>query len=65
LINACLRNSLIYHMSMYLLPKTTIGNLDKKERSFLGKVVETKNIILLDGIKFVLARKKVGLELRT
>jgi hypothetical protein len=50
---------------MYLLPKTTIGNLDKKERSFLGKVVETKNIILLDGIKFVLARKKVGWELRT
>jgi hypothetical protein len=40
LINACLSNSPIYHMSMYLLPKKTIGNLDKKERSFFSKVAE-------------------------
>lgn len=35
LINACLSNSPIYHMSMYLLPKTITGNLDKKRKKIL------------------------------
>jgi hypothetical protein len=34
LINASLTNSSIYHMSMFLLPKTTIKNLDKQRRRF-------------------------------
>jgi hypothetical protein len=34
LIDACLTNSPIYHMSMYLLPKTTIKKLDAKRRRF-------------------------------
>jgi hypothetical protein len=61
LINACLRNSPIYHMSMYLLPKTTIGNLDKKGRSFLGKVVETKKYHLVRWDKVCTSNKKGGL----
>jgi hypothetical protein len=32
LINASLTNSSIYHMSMFLLPKTNIKNLDKPRR---------------------------------
>jgi hypothetical protein len=35
LINACLSNTHIYHMSMYLLPKTVIKKLDMKRRRFL------------------------------
>jgi hypothetical protein len=34
LINASLSNSAIYCMSMFLLPKTTIKNLDKQRRKF-------------------------------
>jgi hypothetical protein len=34
LINASLTNSAIYHMSMFLLPKTTIKNVDKQRRRF-------------------------------
>jgi hypothetical protein len=38
LINACLSNSPIYHMSMYLLRSTTIKKLDIKRKKFFGKV---------------------------
>ena len=34
LINSNLFNSFIYHMSMYLLPKTTTDRLDKQRRIF-------------------------------
>ena len=34
LINSSLSNSSIYHMSMYLLPKTTTDKLDKQRRTF-------------------------------
>jgi hypothetical protein len=34
LINSSLTSSSIYHMSMFLLPKTTIGNLEKQIRRF-------------------------------
>jgi hypothetical protein len=38
LINASLTNSSIYHMSMFLLPKTNIKNLDKPRRkNFLAR----------------------------
>jgi hypothetical protein len=35
LIEASLSNSFIYHMSTYLLPKTTTARLDKQRRTFL------------------------------
>jgi hypothetical protein len=35
LINSSLVNSTIYHMSMYLLPKTVIKRMDKSRRKFL------------------------------
>jgi hypothetical protein len=60
LINACLSNSPIYHMSMYLLPSTTIKKLDIKRKNFFGKVGEIeKNTTLLSGIESVLTGKKV------
>ena len=34
LINSSLSSSFIYHMSMYLLPKTVIKALDKQRRTF-------------------------------
>lgn len=34
LINSSLSNAIIYHMSIYLLPKTTIDELDKQTRMF-------------------------------
>jgi hypothetical protein len=46
LINVSLSNSAIYYMSMFLLPKTTIKNLDKQRRRFFwqGGVIR-KSII--------------------
>jgi hypothetical protein len=34
LINSSMSSAAIYHMSMFLLPKTTIKNLDKMRRRF-------------------------------
>jgi len=34
LINSSLNNAPIYHMSIYLLPKTIVSRLDKIRRSF-------------------------------
>ena len=34
LIDSSLSNSFIYHMSLYLLPKTTTDSLDKQRRTF-------------------------------
>jgi len=34
MINSSLSNSFIYHMSMYLLPKTTTDKLDKQRSTF-------------------------------
>ena len=45
LISASLTNSPIYHMSVYLLPKSTISSMDKTRRTFSGKVVEPKKSI--------------------
>jgi hypothetical protein len=45
LINSNLSNTIVYHMSMYLLPKTVADALDKQRRIFFGKVViPRKNI---------------------
>ena len=35
LINSFLSSTFIYHMSMYLLPKTILNTLDRQRRSFL------------------------------
>jgi hypothetical protein len=45
LIGASLNNSPIYHMLVYLLPKTTMDSFDKIRKSFFGKVVEPKRNI--------------------
>jgi hypothetical protein len=37
LINTSMTNSPIYHMSIYLLPKTIVKNLDKIRRTFSGR----------------------------
>jgi hypothetical protein len=37
LSNACLSSSSIYHMSMFLMPKTTVKNLDKTRKFFLAR----------------------------
>jgi hypothetical protein len=43
-INSSLSGSFTYHMSMYLLPKTTTKTLDKQRRIFSGRVgVQRKN----------------------
>jgi hypothetical protein len=34
LINSSLTSTFIYHMSMYLLPKTIVNELDKQRRKF-------------------------------
>jgi len=42
LISASLNNSPIYHMSVYLLPKSTINSLDKIRRTFFWQGGGTK-----------------------
>jgi hypothetical protein len=64
LINACLSNSPIYHMSMYLLPKTTIDNLDKKGRSSFVKVEGIKKYHLVRWDKVCTSKKKGGLGIK-
>jgi hypothetical protein len=45
LINVSLVNSTIYHMSMYLMPKTVIKRLDKSRRKFFWQGGELKEEI--------------------
>jgi len=45
LINASLSNTAVYHMSIYILPKTIIDKIDKIRRAFFGKEVELKRSI--------------------
>jgi hypothetical protein len=60
LINSSLVNSTIYHMSMYLLPKTVIKRMDKNRRKFFWQgVVGRRNIIWCSGAKSVGLRRKV------
>lgn len=46
LISSSLNNSPIYHMSIYLLPKTTVKKLNKIRRTFFGKGVELRRNII-------------------
>ena len=47
LINACLSNSPIYHMSMYLLRSTTIKKLDIKRKNSLARWGDRKKYHLI------------------
>ena len=44
LINSNLSSTFIYHMSMYLLPKTTTDTLDKQRRTFFWQENGQKKI---------------------
>jgi hypothetical protein len=44
LISASLNNSPMYHMSVYLLPKTTVKCLDKIKRTFFARRWNEKEI---------------------
>jgi hypothetical protein len=37
MINASFFNFMIYHISMFMIPKTNIGRMDKVRRKFFGK----------------------------
>jgi hypothetical protein len=65
LIISSLSNSFIYHMSMYLLPKTVKDRLDKQRRIFLWQEgVPKGNIGWSDRKKYVKARTKGGLGIK-
>ena len=66
LINSCLSNSFIYHMSMYLLPKIIVKNLNKQRRCFLWQGGwRKKNTTLLNGLTYAEERKREAWVLRT
>jgi len=66
LISASLNNSPIYHMSVYLLPKTVVGKLDKIRRIFFWQGGRTKKKYhLVKWEKICKSKKKGGLGLRT
>jgi hypothetical protein len=65
LINASLSNSIIYCMSMFLLPKTTIKNLDKQRREFYWQGGATrKKYHLIKWSKICKDKKKGGLGVK-
>lgn len=58
LINSCLSNSPIFHMSMYLLPKTIIKNINVRRRAFLWQGGSNKKISFGEIGKSVLWKEK-------
>jgi hypothetical protein len=60
LINASLTSSSIYHMSMFLMPKTTIKNLDKQRRIFFWQSGSKKKYHLIKWTKICKDKKKGG-----
>ena len=66
LISASLNDSPVYYMSVYLLPKTVVGKLDKIRRKFFwqGGGKKKRNIIWSNGKKFVRAKRKEALVLK-
>jgi len=60
LINSCLSNSFIYHMSMYLLPKIIVKNLNKQRRCFLWQGGGRKRKYHLVKWTNICRRKKKG-----
>jgi hypothetical protein len=65
LINSNLINSIIYHMSMYLLPKTVIKRMDKNRRKFFwqGGSLKKKYHLVQWG-KVCRSKKKGGLGIK-
>jgi hypothetical protein len=65
LINSSLSNAPIYHMSIYLLPKTTIKSLDKIRRTFFWQGGGTKKRYhLIRWTKIYKHKKKGGLGIK-
>jgi hypothetical protein len=65
LIGASLNNSPIYHMSVYLLPKTTMDSLDKIRKSFFWQGGGTKKEYhLVKWEKICKSKKKGGLGIK-
>ena len=65
LINSSLSNSPIYHMSIYLLPKTIIDRLDRVRRKFFWQGGGTKKKYhLIKWIKIYKHKKKGGLGIK-
>jgi hypothetical protein len=53
-----LRSNSIYHMSMYLLPKTVTDRLDKQRRILLWQGIPKENIGWSHGKRYVKVRTK-------
>lgn len=65
LISSSLNNAPIYHMSIYLLPKTILNRLDKIRRSFFWQGGGTKNKYhLIKWAKIYKSYKKGGLGIK-
>jgi hypothetical protein len=65
LINSSLVNSTIYHMSMYLLPKTVIKRMDKNRRKFFWQGGSLKKKYhLVQWRKVCRAKKQRGLGIK-
>jgi len=60
LINSSLSNSFIYHMSLYLLPKTIVATLDKQRRKFFWQGGGTKKKYHMVAWKTIRASKAKG-----
>lgn len=60
LINSSLTSTFIYHMSMYLLPKTTVKSLDKQRRLFFWRGNNTKRKYHLVKWEVICKNKKKG-----
>jgi hypothetical protein len=65
LISSNLNNAPIYHMSIYLLPKTIIKDLDKARRTFFWQGGHTKRKYhLVRWTKICKSKKKGGLGIK-
>jgi hypothetical protein len=64
-IDACLSSVAVYQMSMRLLHKSNIEQMDKSIRSFFGlEVLIKRNTTLSNGSAYVNPRKKVDWVLK-
>jgi hypothetical protein len=60
LVNSSLSSTFIYHMSMYLLPKTTVKDLDRQRRSFFWQGGGTRKKYHLVRWQIICKSKKKG-----
>lgn len=68
MIDSSLSNTFIYHMSIYLLPKTTTDILDEQRRTFFwqgGKKVKRKKYHLVRWETICKSKKKGGLGIKS